>query len=144
MQMHEQPEKGQKKGAPVGRPSSNVSGLGRFGAARLFAFVRVQVDFAQTNALGRHLDEFVFGRPAATADVYSFTTTVDSATGTATVVFPTVTGRNYRVYWSHTLLASDWQAGSAAIPGTGANVSWTDNGPPAPRKFYKIEASTAP
>ena len=44
MQMHEQPEKGQKKGAPVGRPSYNVFGLGR----------------AQTNALGRHFDEFVF------------------------------------------------------------------------------------
>ena len=96
------------------------------------------------------LDEYAFGRPASMADVYTFTTTLGPAS--ATVTFPTVTGRTYRVLWSHSLLENDWHAGSQPIPGTGANASWTDDGtvtpsppgPGTPRRFYRIEASTGP
>jgi len=69
---------------------------------------------------------------------------VDSVAGTTTVVFPTVTGRAYRVDWSETLLASDWHAGSPVIAGTGSAAEWIDNGPLAPRRFYRIVAIAGP
>lgn len=91
-----------------------------------------------------NLNEFIFGRQASTADLYNFTTSVDSIAGTATVSFPTVTGRTYRVDWSETLLASDWHPGSPVISGTGSDATWTDNGPLAPRRFYRIVATAGP
>lgn len=99
-----------------------------------------------------NLDEFIFGRQASSADVYTFTTRVDSAAGTATVVFPTVIGRTYRVEWSGTLLASDWHPGSPVIAGTGSEATWIDDGtvtPGAPganspRRFYRIVAMAGP
>lgn len=117
-------------------------------------------DYEISNGLDRHnpadaaldpdhdgtsnLDEFIFGRPASAADVYTFTTRVDSNAGTATITFPTVTGRTYRVDWTETLLSNDWHPGSPPITGTGANATWTDNGPFAPRRFYRIVATAGP
>lgn len=91
-----------------------------------------------------NLTEYAFGRPASSPDVYTFTTTRNNEAGTATVTFPTVTGRTYRVWWSGTLLANDWHAGSPEIPGTGADVSWMDPGATGPCRFYRIEAQTTP
>lgn len=91
-----------------------------------------------------NLDEYIFGRAASTHDIYSFTTSLDSASGTTTVVFPTVSGRTYRVQWSETLLSPDWHQGSPVIAGTGSDAMWVDNGPLLPRRFYRIVASIAP
>ena len=94
-------------------------------------------------------DEFIFGTSANVPDHYPFTAACDSASGTASVAFPTLTGRSYRVMYSTTLL--DWLPATPAIAGTGATVTWTDDGsatgsPPggASMRFYRIEAALAP
>ena len=91
-----------------------------------------------------NLTEYAFGRPASSPDVYTFTTTRNNEAGTATVTFPTVSGRTYRVWWSGTLLANDWHAGSPEIPGTGTDISWSDPAATGPCRFYRIEAQTTP
>jgi hypothetical protein len=117
-------------------------------------------DYEIANGLNRHnpadalldldgdgssnLVEYVFGRSASTSDVYTFATSVDSMAGTATVSFPTVTGRTYRVMWSETLLSSDWHPGSPPIAGTGSDAMWVDQGPLTSRRFYRIEATAGP
>ena len=95
-----------------------------------------------------NLDEFVFDTAANASDNYAFTTTYNP-NGTVTVSFPTVVGRSYRVNYSNTLLG--WLPGSAPIAGTGATMTWTDDGtstgsPPSntARRFYQIAVTVTP
>jgi hypothetical protein len=96
-----------------------------------------------------NLNEFILATASNVPDHYTFSTTYDDLAGTATVTFPTVVGRYYRVLHSDTLLA--WQTASASIAGTGTMMSWTDDGsstgsPPgvATQRFYRIEVVLAP
>ena len=82
-------------------------------------------------------------------DRYTFTSAYDGLAGTATVTFPTVTGRTYRVMSSPDLLS--WQPGSAVVAGTGAPLQWTDDGTvtgslpsSAGKRFYRIEVVVLP
>ncbi|MEI6676164.1 MAG: metallophosphoesterase [Verrucomicrobiota bacterium] len=95
-----------------------------------------------------NLDEFILATAADVPDHYTFSTTYNPLAGTATVSFPTVAGRNYRVMFSPNLLG--WQPASAALPGTGTTLTWTDDGsstgtPPAGagQRFYRIEVTVA-
>ena len=96
-----------------------------------------------------NLDEFILATAADVPDHYTLSTTYTPLAGTATVSFPTVTGRTYRVMFSPNLLG--WQPASAALPGTGATLVWTDDGsstgtPPAGAglRFYRIEVTVTP
>jgi len=96
-----------------------------------------------------NLTEYIFMTAHAVPDPYTFSTSYNAAAGTATVTYNTVVGRNYRVLYSPDLL--NWLPASTSASGTGAALSWTDDGsttgsPPSagvPR-FYRIEASTLP
>lgn len=96
-----------------------------------------------------NLDEFILATAADVSDRYAFSTRYDTPAGTATVSFPTVAGRNYRVLYSATLLS--WEPASPVLTGTGTTLTWTDDGsttgtPPAgkPQRFYRIEVTVAP
>jgi hypothetical protein len=95
-----------------------------------------------------NLDEFVFDTAANASDSYAFSTTYNND-GTVTVSFPTIVGRSYRVNYSNTLLG--WLPGSAPVAGTGATMTWTDDGtstgsPPSntARRFYQVEVTVTP
>lgn len=96
-----------------------------------------------------NLVEYGFATDMGAHDRYAFATAYNAAAGTATVTFPTVTGRTYRVLHSPHLLS--WAPGSPPIPGTGAVESWTDDGsttgsPPSAlnRRYYRIEVTVDP
>ena len=91
-----------------------------------------------------NLMEFIFATASNVPDSYTFTSAYDSLAGTTTVTFPTVTGRTYRVMYSHDLLI--WHPGSSSVAGTGAPMQWLDDGtvtgsPPslATKRFYRME-----
>jgi hypothetical protein len=95
-----------------------------------------------------NLDEFVFDTAANASDSYAFSTTYNND-GTVTVSFPTIVGHSYRVNYSNTLLG--WLPGSAPVAGTGATMTWTDDGtstgsPPSntARRFYQVEVTVTP
>ena len=96
-----------------------------------------------------NLKEFIFATSSNVPDRYTFTSAYDGLAGTATVTFPTVTGRTYRVMSSPDLLS--WQPGSAVVAGTGAPLQWTDDGTvtgslpsSAGKRFYRIEVVVLP
>ena len=96
-----------------------------------------------------NLNEFIFSTASNVPDRYAFSTTYNSLAGTATVTFPTTTGRNYRVMYSNTLLS--WLPASTSVSGTGGMMMWTDDGtatvtPPtaAAKRFYRIEVTVVP
>ncbi len=96
-----------------------------------------------------NLKEFIFATASNVSDRYAFTTTYDSLAGTATVTFPTITGRTYRVWFSPDLLS--WQPASAVVAGTGATMMWTDDGTAtgtlpsaAAKRFYAIKVTVVP
>ena len=96
-----------------------------------------------------NLNEFILSTASNLPDRYAFSTTYNTPAGTATVTFPTVTGRTYRVMYSHTLLT--WLPASPPFAGTGSMMAWTDDGTatgssPAStsKRFYRIEVSVAP
>ncbi len=86
----------------------------------------------------------MFGRPASIPDGYRFVAIPDPATRTTKITFPTVVGRSYRVLWSETLLAADWQEGSPSFSGTGGSGEWTDVEVGSKQRFYRIEATVLP
>ena len=68
-----------------------------------------------------------------------------NVSGQTTVQFPTIADRFYRIYYSGTVGGSWTQAGGAFV-GTGANVTWTDDGSQTggapssvPRRFYRVQ-----
>ncbi len=96
-----------------------------------------------------NLKEFILATASNVPDRYAFFTTYNSLAGTATVTFPTTTGRTYRVLHSANLLS--WSPASAIITGTGAAMVWTDDGTTtgtapsvAERRFYRIEVTVVP
>ena len=96
-----------------------------------------------------NLKEFILATVSNVPDRYAFFTTYNSLAGTATVTFPTTTGRTYRVLHSANLLS--WSPASAIITGTGAAMVWTDDGTTtgtapsvAERRFYRIEVTVVP
>ena len=96
-----------------------------------------------------NLSEFILATISNVPDRYAFSTTYDSLTGTATVTFPTIAGRSYRVMYSSTLLS--WLPASASVAGTGATMTWVDDGTAtgslpsaAAKRFYRIEVTVVP
>jgi hypothetical protein len=96
-----------------------------------------------------NLKEFILSTHSNTYDRYAFSTTYNYPAGTATVSFPTITGRTYLVKYSSDLL--NWSPASSVLTGTGSVMNWTDNGtttgtPPsaATRRFYRVEVTVVP
>lgn len=89
--------------------------------------------------------EFIVGRNPGAADVYA-ASVVPETNGAHTIRFDTIPNRVYRVWWSESLTAPSWQPASSDILGTGATLSWTDDGTSTgthpntrTRRFYRVE-----
>lgn len=91
-----------------------------------------------------NLSEYVFGRPASVADRYVVEVTRQSGPAATKVTFPSVPERVYQVWWSETLQAGDWYAGSPQMAGTGGTLAWVDDGPAGARRFYRVQAMVMP
>jgi hypothetical protein len=63
-------------------------------------------------------------------------------TGITTIRWPSQIGTSYRVQWKNALFDSLWQSITPDFSGTGAVLSWTDNGSQtgglAPQRFYRV------
>lgn len=94
-----------------------------------------------------NLNEYVLGLNSQVPDRYVFTANRNAQNGAVSVNFPTITARNYRVWYSDNL--TTWNPASPIIAGTGTNQVWVDDGsqiPPAAgnRRFYQIRVTTIP
>jgi hypothetical protein len=96
-----------------------------------------------------NLREFILSTHSNTYDRYAFSTAYNDLAGTATVTFPTIAGRNYKVLYSADLIT--WLPASSVVAGNGTTMTWTDDGtatgtPPsaASKRFYRIEVTVVP
>ena len=96
-----------------------------------------------------NLAEFIFDTESNLSDSYAFSTSYDLLNGTNTITFETITGRTYRVRYSNDLLS--WLPASFPVAGTGATMTWVDNGtstgsPPSSvtKRFYRVEVTVVP
>jgi hypothetical protein len=88
-------------------------------------------------------NEFILATESNNSDRFAFSTSYDTLAGTATVSFPTIAGRTYRVLYSANLLT--WEPASASLTGTGTTQTWTDSPPVGtPQRFYRVEVTVVP
>lgn len=96
-----------------------------------------------------NLAEFIFDTESNLSDSYAFSTSYDILNGTNAITFETITGRTYRVLYSNDPLS--WLPASLPVAGTGATMTWVDNGtstgsPPSAitKRFYRVEVTVVP
>ncbi len=97
-----------------------------------------------------NLTEFLYRSPANSADFATLPLTINGTPAAQTLRFQTRLDRLYRISFSNDL-GTPWTEISGDLAGTGAEVTWTDNGsqtgsPPAsePHRFYKVEVILPP
>lgn len=91
-------------------------------------------------------DEFLLGLNPQVSDHYTWAATVDSVSGAVTLAYePTVTGRDYQIWYSDDLVT--WNPANTAVAGTGNSQVWVDDGtlPPSNgHRFYQMRVTLNP
>ncbi len=78
-----------------------------------------------------------------TADSALFVKNItQTQTGATTISWPSQSGTTYRCQWKNDLFEPTWQSITPDFPGTGAVLSWTDDGSQtgglAPERYYRV------
>lgn len=136
-------------GSEVSDPSSIVSATaGDDSAYRAWKLAKLGNENAPDDGDGdgdglSNLEEFIFDLDPIHPDQFVWSASPPAATGAVTVIFPTSSGRSYRVEYANDL--ATWATGSPSITGDGSQKQWVDDGTvsggvPGPdgKRFYRI------